>query len=134
VNEFTAADPKQRAQGHLRSRPVPAGGGFVLVEVIVVAVIVAVLSAVAIPIYSGMVKSQRMGVARGISQSAAVSANVYYRRYGVNPVCVTTAACVTTLGLFLTDASKYSISLDADEVIVRDVSLAVDDTVKTGFH
>ncbi|MEO6096780.1 MAG: prepilin-type N-terminal cleavage/methylation domain-containing protein [Fibrobacteria bacterium] len=108
--------------------------GFVLVEVIVVAVIVGILAAVAIPIYSGMVKSQRKDVSRGISQSAAVSANIYYRRYGVDPVCANTAACVTTLGLFLTDASKYSISISAGEVIVRDLSLAITDTVKTGFH
>jgi prepilin-type N-terminal cleavage/methylation domain-containing protein len=109
-------------------------GGFTLVEVVTVAAIIAVLSAVAIPVYTGMVKSQRKEVAKNICQSTAVSANIYFRRYGAGPVCATTADCVALLGIFLTDSAKYSLSITSDSVLVRDVTLDPADAVSASYR
>lgn len=111
-----------------------ASGGFTLVEVITVAAIIGILSAVAIPVYTGMIKSQRKEVARNICQSTAVSANIYFRRYGAGPVCATTAECVALLGIFLTDSKKYSLSITADSVVVQDSTLGPGDAVSASYH
>src|SRR3954462_5810783 len=59
--------------------------GFTLVEALVVSVIVGILSAVAIPMYTGYVKSQRRTAASAVAQTAAVSAASLYRRTGIYP-------------------------------------------------
>jgi type II secretory pathway pseudopilin PulG len=116
-----------------RGQPGRAFGGFVLVEVIVVAVIVGIISAVAIPVYLGMIKTQRRQVTQNIAQSAAVSANIYYRRYGFNPTCgILPPTCSTVLGIFLPDPNKYEVSVQGNYVVVVDVSKGVTDSVQSG--
>jgi prepilin-type N-terminal cleavage/methylation domain-containing protein len=109
----------------------PNRRGFVLAEVLVVAVIAAALAAVAIPIYSGMVKNQRRDATRNIAQTAAMSANVYTRRIGTAPICASTTTCSTLLGLFIPDPTKYSITIQAapNFVTVSDISRGTSDSV-----
>ena len=128
--DFIAGEELRSLGSDLVGRP---PGGFVLVEVIIVAVIVAILSAVAIPVYTGMIKSQRKEVAKNICQSTAVSANIYYRRYGTGPICDETSACVAKLGIFLPDADKYSLTISEDQVTVLDRSLEEADAVSIGY-
>jgi prepilin-type N-terminal cleavage/methylation domain-containing protein len=90
-----------------------AENGFVLVEIIVVSIIVAILAAVAIPMYTGYIKSQRQDVAKNIAQSAAVAANVYFRRTAGDPT-------VAQLNLFLSDPTKYTVEIIGDSIIVTD--------------
>jgi Tfp pilus assembly protein PilE len=110
--------------------------GFVLAEVLVVSIIVAALAVVAIPIYSGMIKSQRRDVARNIAQTAALSANVYYRKYGLDPNCSTSATCITQLSLFMPDPSKYTVVISGTNIVITDISKGNSDSVQAtaGFH
>ncbi len=97
--------------------------GFVLVEVIVVAVIVGILATVAIPVYSSYVKNQRIDTAKNIARSTAASANIYYRRTGSLPICspVTPPSCESLLNIFLTDPANYRITIQLRTVSVEDL-------------
>lgn len=93
--------------------------GFTLVEVLVVATILAILAAVAIPVYTGMVTSQRQEVVNNLAAAAAVAANAYLRRTGLDP-----AADGSNLGLFFPDPTKYTVSVDqtANTVTIRETA------------
>ena len=89
--------------------------GFVLAEVLVVAIIVAILAAVAVPTYTGYVKSQRQSVVTGLAQTAAVSGNVYWRRTGAVPDSA-------ALKLFLPDPARFTVTIADPWIKIRDVS------------
>ena len=94
--------------------------GFALVEILVVSVIVAILAAVAVPVYSGYIKTQREEVTKNIAQSTAAAAAIYSRR-GNDPTCNSTPACVAKLRIFLTAPNQYKIVVDAALVTVEDL-------------
>jgi len=79
-------------------------GGFTLVEVIVVAVIVLILSAVAIPLYNGFVRSAREDTAQNLAETGAAAANAIWRRTGQDP------ANVGVLNIHF-DNTKHSVAL-----------------------
>ncbi len=90
--------------------------GFVLAEVLVVAVIVAILAAVAIPVYTGYVTSQRKTVVTNLAQTGAMAASIYVRRTGILPTSP------GALNLYY-DSTKYSITVNIGRTItVRDRS------------
>ena len=101
---------------------VPTGGarGFTIVEALVVAVIMGILSAVAIPMYSKYMRSQKLEAAKSIAQAGAAAANIFYRRTGADPTDV------ASLKLFLSDPARYTIqitTINTDHFIdVTDVS------------
>jgi prepilin-type N-terminal cleavage/methylation domain-containing protein len=94
--------------------------GFTLVEAIVVAAILAILSAVAIPSYTNYVRSQKREVARGIAQSGAAAANIYFRRTGNPP------PDSASLNLFLSDPARYTVAIQGNFIVVTDVSNPAD--------
>ena len=96
--------------------------GFTLAEALVVAVIMSILAASAIPMYAGYIKKQKRDVARGLAQTASVSANLYYRRRGVDP------PDSASLNLFISDPARYRVSINGNNVQVTDIS-APSDTV-----
>ncbi|MDQ3001797.1 MAG: prepilin-type N-terminal cleavage/methylation domain-containing protein [Fibrobacterota bacterium] len=92
-----------------------ASSGFVLTEILVVAIIVGILAAVAIPTYSGYILDQRKQVAKSIAESGAVAGNIYFRRTGSDPTD-------DELNVFLTDSSKYTVEVRGRFVVVSDIS------------
>jgi len=84
--------------------------GFTLVEVIVVSVIVAVLAAVAVPLYMGYLNGTRQANVDQLAQTAAASANDFFRKTGSNPA-------VADLNLFY-DHAQYGVSINAGNVTV----------------
>lgn len=84
--------------------------GFTLIEVIVVAVIVAVLAAVAIPLYNGYIHDTRQDVVNNLAQTAAASANAYWRKTGATPT-------LDQLKLFYDD-NTYDVVIDGTNVTV----------------
>lgn len=94
--------------------------GFSLVEVLVVSVIAAVLAAVAVPVYTGYINSQREEVARNIAQSAAAAANIYTRRTGAEVDCAH-PDCVDLLNIFLSNPDQFEIAIAGRTVTVTDV-------------
>jgi len=59
-----------------------ARSGFTFVEVMVTAVIVAILAAVAVPIYTNYIHTQRQQSALALSQTLAITASSLMRRNG----------------------------------------------------
>lgn len=51
-----------------------------MIEILVVSIIVAILSAVAIPLYSGYITGQRQAAALAVAQTAAITASSLIRR------------------------------------------------------
>jgi prepilin-type N-terminal cleavage/methylation domain-containing protein len=98
--------------------------GFTLTEVLVVGAIVAIMTAVAVPVYTGYVRNQRQEMVENLAQAAAVAANAYFRRTGLDP-----ATDGSNLGLFFPDPTKYTVSVDqgANTITVR----ATDDATIT---
>jgi prepilin-type N-terminal cleavage/methylation domain-containing protein len=97
--------------------------GFSLIEVLAVSVIVAILAAVAVPMYSGYIRTQRENAALGIAQSTAAAANIYTRRFGSAPACThsSTPTCVTLFNLFLSNPSQYQVDISGRTVTVTDL-------------
>lgn len=85
--------------------------GFTLIEAIVVGVIVVILAAVAIPIYSGYVKGQRQEVVKNLAETAAVSSNIYWRKYNVSPPSTTSEETRAALDLVLPNPDKYTFTI-----------------------
>jgi prepilin-type N-terminal cleavage/methylation domain-containing protein len=105
-----------------RLRPMGAASdGFTFVEVIVTAVIVGILAAASIPVYTSYVSTQRIDTLKNIAQMTAAAANIYSRRTNTPPACATTAACVTLLGIFVSDPVQYKIEISGNTVTVTDL-------------
>lgn len=83
---------------------------------LVVSVIVAILAAVAIPLYTGYVRAQRVENVQQLTQAAAIAANAYYRRHDVDP------DTADQLGLFFPDPTKYKVLLLDSNVTVQEVA------------
>ncbi|MBW8888363.1 MAG: prepilin-type N-terminal cleavage/methylation domain-containing protein [Fibrobacteres bacterium] len=95
--------------------------GFTFIEAIVTAVIMGILAATTIPIYTGYVNSQRIDTLKSIAQMTAASANIYSRRTNTTPTCASTSACVTALGIFVSDPAQFDIQISGRTVIVKDL-------------
>jgi prepilin-type N-terminal cleavage/methylation domain-containing protein len=86
--------------------------GFTIVEVIVVGAIIAILAAVAVPSYLGYINSTKQDAVNNLAQTAAASANSFYRRTGNDPTTV------AQLNLFY-DATVYTVTIAAPNVTVK---------------
>ncbi len=86
--------------------------GFTFLEVITVTVIVAILAAIAMPIYNSNINSKRKDVVDQLAQTAAVSANAYWRRTGAHPG-------YSDLNLFLPHKERFLVSVDGDSRTIR---------------
>jgi prepilin-type N-terminal cleavage/methylation domain-containing protein len=84
--------------------------GFTLVEAIVTAVILAILSAVAIPMYSGFINDQRQTTVDNLAETAAAAANAYVRRTGDS---TSTTNIISNMNLYY-DHSKYTVTVPGD--------------------
>jgi prepilin-type N-terminal cleavage/methylation domain-containing protein len=79
--------------------------GFTIIETLVVCVIVGILAAVAIPQYIGYVNAQRQTTVDNLAETAAASANAYFRRTGADPDSA-------ALGLYIASGSGYSVKVN----------------------
>lgn len=93
--------------------------GVTLVEILVVMIMVSILAAVAVPIYTSYVTNQRQTVVNNLATTAAVVANAYLRRTGLDP-----APDGSNLGLFFPDPTKYTVIVTAadDLITVRETA------------
>lgn len=87
--------------------------GFTLVEVIVVSIIVAVLAAVAIPMYSGYIRSTKQAAVDQLAQTAAAAANNFYRKTGSDP-------SLADLNLFY-DTAKFTVNVAPPNITVSSI-------------
>lgn len=86
-----------------------------MVEALVVAVIIGILSAVVIMMYTDYLGNQKQAMAKGIAQSGAAAANMYWRRTGLVPDSA-------ALKLFLSAPERYTVTIRNMSVVVSDVS------------
>ncbi len=87
--------------------------GFTFIEAVVVAVILAVLSAIAIPVYTGYVNDSQQTSVDNLAETAAAAANSFVRKRG--------EAALTLEALNLSyNEGCYSIEIDknSDEITV----------------
>jgi prepilin-type N-terminal cleavage/methylation domain-containing protein len=84
--------------------------GFTLVEAIVVAVIVAVLAVTAVMLYQGYITEARQNTVNNLAETAAASANAYFRRTGTAIVIGDLAPNTAPLNLYY-DNTKYQMTL-----------------------
>ena len=91
--------------------------GFTFIEVIVTAVIVAILAATAIPVYTSYINTQRQNTIKSLAQMTAAAANIYVRRTNASPNCGNTAACVTMLGIFVSDPAQFEIRITGGNTV-----------------
>jgi prepilin-type N-terminal cleavage/methylation domain-containing protein len=96
--------------------------GFTIVEVVIVAVIILILSAAAIPMYGGFIKSARQDAADGLAEAAGAAANSYWRKTGAIPEI--TAPNTPPLNLYYDDA-KHKVSISGDSLIAEDIKYKI---------
>jgi prepilin-type N-terminal cleavage/methylation domain-containing protein len=100
--------------------------GFTLVEIIVTAVIVAVLALAGVQLYRGWVVQTSQDTVEELAQTAAASANAYFRKTGNHP------PDAATLNLFLPDPTRYTVTVNSGatppEIEVTDTKYGVTGT------
>jgi prepilin-type N-terminal cleavage/methylation domain-containing protein len=92
--------------------------GFSFVEAMVVAVIVGILAAVAIPMYNGFIKDQRISTVNNLAETAAAAANAYVRR---TCNCTPLTSNASLLGIY---SPGYNVAVSCggiNNVTVRDL-------------
>ncbi len=106
--------------------------GFSLIEIIVAGAIVAILSAVAIPMYTGYVKNAQKELAANLARTVAISANAYQRNPS-NPALPTNTDLKGILNIFLPNAANFNVILTtSDSISVTDIANVI--TVKSAYH
>ena len=93
--------------------------GFTLVEAVVVAVIVAVLAIVAGLLYRGYIIDARIATVQNLAETAAASANTYWRKTNNNPAG-TSAELIALLNLYVPDQTKYTFAVSGNQITVTD--------------
>ena len=83
--------------------------GFTLVEAVVVAAIVAILALVAITLYTGYIQDSRQQTIDNLAQTAAASANAYFRKTGQHPDSA-------KLNLFLPERNRFTVTIHSTSV------------------
>jgi prepilin-type N-terminal cleavage/methylation domain-containing protein len=84
--------------------------GFTLVEALVVAVLIGILSAVAIPMYSGYIKNQRRQAATAVAQTVSVTASSLQRRTAMDPTSADFLAKLKT-SLAMPDPTRFDLNI-----------------------
>jgi prepilin-type N-terminal cleavage/methylation domain-containing protein len=98
--------------------------GFTLVEAVVVAVIVGTLAIVATMLYRGYIDDTQQQTVNNLAQTAAASANAYFRKTGAHPDSA-------NLNLFLPEAGRYTVTIHSTTT-PPDVAITDTKSSKTG--